>query len=149
MWEIIFLINKVEPNAVFVGSVASFLNSVLDEGKSIYDCKDIDIVINDTTNLETISDVFKYEGSSVYSLTKKRAYMVYKDVLVDIFIDTIDEDDIRIFKVGDIDLKIMNLRAQVEYYKERLEKTPKEVKDVLEEKYRIHHNALISNKNIL
>lgn len=150
IWDILFKLTETDPNVVFVGSVASVINSVLtDERKSIYDCKDIDIVIPTTTNLKTLGEVFTYEGSSVYSLTKKRAYMVYNEVLIDIFIDEMKPEDVRIFKVGELDLKIVSLDAQVRYYKDRLEKTPEEVRMVLEEKYKVHHQALLTNKNIL
>jgi hypothetical protein len=150
MWDIIVKLVKADPDVVFVGSVASILNSVITEDrKELSECKDIDILVDDTRRLETLGRVFNYEGLSVYSSTKKRSYMVLNDLIIDIFIEPIDEKDIRIITEGNNTIKIVTLSRQVDFYKERLDIAPEKIKDTIKKKYDSHLIALKKNKNIL
>ena len=74
---------KTEPNLIVVGSVASVLNCVLrNNRRTINECKDIDIIVSSTTNLEKVYDLNYYEGKGYYSDTTKRASMTLDNVFI-------------------------------------------------------------------
>ena len=76
--------------------------------------KDIDIVVNDTTDLERFLDIKKFNTKGIYTSTGKRAYASYKGYIIDIFIgevvSDIDEIDIDGTKV-----KYQTLKGYEEY----------------------------------
>ena len=126
----------VDEDIIIIGSAGWFMSGVDNTPK------DIDIIVNDTTRLETILDIKKYEAKGLYSLTEKRAYSEYKGYLIDIFIGETSAD----FKITERDgvkIAYQTIEGYIEYCERTLLKKgqhPK--KQVLMDKLRLAQNYI-------
>jgi hypothetical protein len=108
MIEVIKDLFEVDDSITIVGSAGWYLSGV---DKSP---KDIDIIVDDTTRLETILDIKKYQANGLYSLTTKRAYARYKGYLIDIFIGETSADT-EIKNVDGVDIRYQTMKGYIEY----------------------------------
>ena len=126
----------VDEDIIIIGSAGWYLSGVDKQPK------DIDIIVNDTTHLETILDIKKYEANGLYSLTEKRAYSEYKGYLIDIFIGEVS-NDIEEMEIDGVKVKYQTMKGYIEYCERtifRKRQHPK--KQILMDKLRLAQNYI-------
>lgn len=134
--EVIKELCAVDEDIIIIGSAGWYLSGVDKQPK------DIDIIVNDTTHLETILDIKKYEANGLYSLTEKRAYSEYKGYLIDIFIGEVS-NDIEEMEIDGVKVKYQTMKGYIEYCERtifRKRQHPK--KQILMDKLRLAQNYI-------
>ena len=134
--EVIKELCATDGDIIIIGSAGWYLSGVDKQPK------DIDIIVKDTTLLETILDIKKYEAKGLYSLTEKRAYSNYKGYLIDIFVGEVS-NDIETKEIDGVKITYQTMKGYIDYCERTLfRKRQHPKKEVLMDKLRLAQNYI-------